>query len=48
MSRVLMSCRGNGGHLFVCAIFHKHAAVDHLRCCCGDAYLHHNGGVGAH
>lgn len=26
-----MSCRGSGGHLFVCTAFHKHCAVNHLR-----------------
>lgn len=28
---VLMSCRGSGGHLFVCTGFHKQCAVNHLR-----------------
>lgn len=26
-----MSCRGSGGHLFVCTGFHKQCAVNHLR-----------------
>lgn len=26
-----MSCRGSGGHLFVCTAFHKQCAVNHLR-----------------
>lgn len=48
MSSIIMSCRGSGGHLFVYTIFHKHCAANHLRCCWGDTYLHHNGGFSLH